>query len=66
MAALNTILTEVENLQDNELHQLIHLLVDKIHTPLKFQQNPPKALFGNIGAGPKGCGKRMRKPMSRN
>ncbi len=44
MNSLNVILREVDNLQDNELHLLLHILIDKIHTPLgiqeKFVENP--------------------------
>ncbi|MCP4399142.1 MAG: hypothetical protein GY801_17810 [bacterium] len=41
MAALQTILSEVKNLRENELHQLIHYLVDKIHTPHNDKSGKP-------------------------
>ncbi len=31
MNSLNVILREVDTLQDNELHLLLHILIDKIH-----------------------------------
>ncbi len=54
MAALNTILTEVENLQDNELHQLIHLLVDKIHTHPEISTKPAESPFRKYRGRAKG------------
>jgi hypothetical protein len=41
MNSLNVILREVDNLQDSELHLLLHVLIDKIHTPLEV---PEKAV----------------------
>lgn len=41
MSSLNVILREVENLQDSELLMLLHVLIDKIHTPSEV---PEKAV----------------------
>ena len=54
MTALNTILKEVDHLQDHELHVLIHILVDKIHIPPEVSAKPVESPFRKYRGRAKG------------
>ena len=54
MTAFKTILKEVEQLQDNELHLLIHILVDKIHVPAGTSEKPVENPFRKYRGRAKG------------
>ena len=54
MSALNLILQEVEQLHDDELHVLLHAIVDKLHIPAthpKTSATNPFAVYRGRAAG---------------
>lgn len=54
MTALDTILNEVEHLQENEMYLLLHILVDKIHTPSGSSIHPVESPFRKYRGRAKG------------
>ncbi len=52
--SLNVILREVDNLQDNELYMLLHILVDRIHPPERTLKEPEENPFRKYRGRAKG------------